>query len=176
MGKSLKLVLFIVILLLLTSCSAKTNYATDEPFIIVKYSPAGPDDYRNLYSHNYSIADDGTLMLYTETGGERSRLIIGEDVPVYEMELDQAKVEKVKQIIEENKFWKLEEDLTTPSEDGAFYYITVNLTDRSKKVGGLNPDHPHFIEIQNYVFDLVDREDARVWKEEIEAHIEQMNP
>lgn len=42
------------------------------------YSPAGPDDYRNMYSVNYALYEDGTFILYTE---KDKRLIISEDAP-----------------------------------------------------------------------------------------------
>lgn len=42
--------------------------------------------------------------------------------------------------------------------DGNYHYITVNLTDKTKTVGGLNPNEPRFALIEEAVFDLVSDE------------------
>lgn len=157
----------------IASCSQKTNYETDGPFIIATYSPAGPDDFRNMFSHIVSIRDNGTLQLYTEP---TKTLKIGNDAPVHESQLKKEEIEKIKELIEKNKFWKFKEDLSIDSQDGVFLYITVNLIDQSQKVGGLNPNDPKFIEIFDYVFDLIDDEDYGVWNEEIADYIIKMNP
>ncbi|MCJ7842812.1 hypothetical protein MUB24_18390 [Lederbergia sp. NSJ-179] len=131
----------------MTSCSQKTNDETDEPFIIVTFSLAGSDDVRNMFPRNYSIFENGKLVLYTEP--ER-KLKIGRGAPVYETQLRKEEVEKLKQLIEQIIFGYLSDH---GSVDGRFLYIPVNLTDESKKVGGLNPNDPKFIEIADYVFD-----------------------
>ena len=55
-----KLGLFVSIMLFIgfiAGCSQKTNYATDEPFVLFTYSPAGPDDFRNMYSPLAGVTD-----------------------------------------------------------------------------------------------------------------------
>jgi len=164
--------LFCFITLFLVGCMKSYDFATEEPFIIVTISPAGPDDYRNLYSENIAIDNDGNLSLYTN---ESKNLIIKEDAPVFQMQLNEKEVNQVKDVIKEEKFLSLKEDVTTPSEDGTFSYITVNFQDTSKEVGGLNPDDPQFMEIRNYVFDLIEDEDKKEWRKEIEEHIWDLN-
>ena len=162
----LGLILFIV------GCTTKYNYILDEPFVIATSYSAGADDYRNMYDHNISLDQDGNLVLYT-TGN--SDIILGDDVPVLEVQLDEAQVKKVEAVIQEQSFWKLPEDVSTPSEDGGYRYVTVNAESTSKKVGGLNPDHPQFTEIHQYIFSLVDDEDYKKWQEEVEEYIWEKN-
>src|SRR5690625_848844 len=164
--------LFCFLTLFLVGCMKNYDFATEEPFIIVTISPAGPDDYRNLYSENISIDNDGNLLLYTEESKDR---IITEDAPVFQIQLNEKEENHVKDVIKEEKFLSVKKDVTTPSEDGTFSYITVNFQDTSKKVGGLNPDHPQFMEIRNYVFDLIEDEDKQEWRKEIEEHIWDLN-
>lgn len=66
--------------------------------------------------------------------------------------------------------------MTSPSEDGAFVYVTVNLTNQSKKVGGLNLTNKKFNEISDYVFDLASGEGLKRWNKEITNYIYKMNP
>lgn len=159
--------------LLLIGCNSKTNYAIDEPFIIVSYAPAGPDDYRNLYPVHYALYDDGTFHMYSE---EANRMNFGDDAPRYETQVNEYRVGKVKELIDEKKFWKLNKDITVDSEDGSFHYITVNLTDKSKTVGGLNPENENFFAIGDYVKTLGDKEERRKWIEDIENYIWEKNP
>lgn len=167
---------FLFILLLsffLIGCSDKTNYTTDEPFIIVTYLPARLDDYRNTYPVNYALYEDGAFLMYTD---EDDRLIINDDAPKYETKLNDYRVGKVKEMIQENKIWKLPRDISVDSEDGAFYSMTVNLTDKSKTVSGLNPDNESFFDIVNYMRNLGDKADRNDWFDDIEEYIWKNNP
>ena len=146
------------------------NFATKEPFIIVTRYSAGLDEYKNMYHKNIAIYDDGKLVLYSD---EDSDLNIDDDAPVLRMQLDEEEVEQVKNTIKQKRFWKLPRDVSTPSEDGGFRYVTVNLKSGSKKVGGLNPDNERFDDVFQSAWDLVEGGDYRNWKEEIEEYIEQ---
>lgn len=171
-----KLGLFVSIIFFIgftASCSQKTNYATDGPFVVFTYSPAGPDEFRNMYSRNYALYENGKLILYTEP---ENKLKIGDNAPVSESQLTSDEVAEAKQLIEQNKFWKFKEDVSTESQDGVFLYLTVNLTDESKTVGGLNPSEPKFIEITDYISNLVTKEERKAWNKEIKDHIYKMNP
>ena len=146
------------------------DFATKEPFIIVTSYSAGLDEYKNMYHKNIAIYDDGELILYSN---EDSDLKIDDDAPVFRMQLDEEEVEQVKNTIKQKKFWKLPKDVSTPSEDGGFRYVTVNLKSGSKKVGGLNPDNERFDDVFQSVWDFAEGEKYRNWKEEIEEYIEQ---
>lgn len=175
MKRHIKLFLFILLIIaVMASCNKEFDYETEEPFIVVTSSPLGPDDFRNLYSSNYAIYDNGKLMLYTEPADDRK---ISDDAPMYETQIKQEEVEALKQLIEKNKFWELKEDLSNLDVmDGSSLYMTVNLTDESRTVGGQNPDDPKFTEVTDYVVDLVNDEDYKVWNENIKEHIFKLNP
>lgn len=158
----------------MASCSQKTNYETEKPFIVVTTSPAGEGDYRNFFTRNYSIYSSGKLILYTKAN---EKLNIDDDAPVFETQLESEKIEKLKKLIEKNKFWKLEEDQSdNDSADGTFHYITINLTDQSKTVGGLNPNNPNFTGISDYVIHLVRDEDYKIWEKTKQDYILKRNP
>lgn len=93
--------ILLFLILVLVSCAEKMNYATDKPFIVVTYSPAGPDEYRNLFPRHYSVYEDGRLTLSTSP---KKGLNIGEDAPVYEKHLKTEEIENLKSLIEENHF------------------------------------------------------------------------
>src|SRR5699024_2115638 len=149
-NKTLCGIFICVCVVLLTGCTEKYDYATDEPFIIASWSPAGPGDFRKMYNEQISINQDGKIVLYT-TGNDS--LEMGDNIPNYEMELDDGEVDEVKEYIKEQEFRKLPGDVSTPSEDGSFSYITVRFADETKKVVGLNPDQTQFRNIHQYVFD-----------------------
>lgn len=169
-------------MLLLTGCSkyftydfdqvTDYDYADDEPFIITYSSSAGEDITQNMYRTIISIAQNGELRVYTEG---RDSLEIHDDAPVLKKQLSDDEVKDVQDVIEEQGFWKLPKDVTAPSEDGSFSYVTVNLKDDSKKVGGLNPDNDRYTKIRHSVTSLVDDDEYAEWKEEIGEHIWEHN-
>jgi len=159
---------------LIASCSQKKNYDTEGPFIVVTSSPGGEEEYREFFPRNFSVYDNGQLVLHTEP---TDNIKVGNNAPIYETELNKEEVEKIKKLIGENNFWRFREDLSDDNSlDASYIYITVNLTDESKTVGGLNPNFPNFLELADYVFDLVSDKDYRLWYKEITDHIHKINP
>lgn len=168
------MIIFMLLFAFMGGCSKNLDFATDEPFIVVSSSIAGPDIARNFYPTNISLYDNGKLVLHTET---TEKIVIGEDAPIVKMQLEENEVDNVKRLIKKNEFWKFKEDVSDDdSVDGSFLYITVNLTDESKTVGGLNPDHPEFNDIADYVRKLVSDDDYRWWNKEIKEYIIETNP
>lgn len=149
--------------ILLVGCSKAYEYKTDGPFVTALISPGGPDDFRNLISSHIAIYEDGTLVL-SEDGSNKT------DKPIWKSQIEQKEIEKLKEIIEDNEFQKLEDDVTSPSDDGSRYNITVNFVDGSKKVEGWNPVNEQFNTIHRYVFSLVDDKDYTKWRTEIEEY------
>src|SRR5699024_2797545 len=145
------------------------DFATKEPFIIVTRYSAGLDEYKNMYHKNIEIYDNVKIVLYSDG---YSSLNIDDNIPILRIQLDEEKVEQVKNTIKQKRFWKLPRDVSTPSEDGGFRYVTVNLKSGSKKVGGLNPDNERFDDVFQSVWDFVEGGEYRNWKEEIEEYIE----
>lgn len=161
-----------VIAVLLISFTKKFNFAIDKPFLVVTSYSAGPNDYREMYDKNIAIHNDGRLVLYA---AESNDPIIEVDAPVLEIQLTDKQVKHVKEVIEEESFWGLPRDISTPSEDGGYQYITVDLSNVTKKVGGLNTDNARFDVIYQSAWDLIEEDGYKKWIEEIEEHIWERN-
>lgn len=151
-------------IILLCSCSKPYDYTEDGAFITATVSPAGPDDYRNLITRHVAIYQDGTLILSADEDNQTAK-------PTLKAQIDKKDIDYLKELIEEVKFRKLKNDVSTPSEDGARYQVTVNFTNGSKKVKGWNPINEQFNTIHEHVFSLIDDDDYAKWRTEIEEHI-----
>lgn len=174
MKKIFVLLLPVMVLLpLISSCNTKTNYATDEPFIIITIQPAGEDDYRNLFSRNIALYDDGRLLLYKTKEDSED---IDTEAPFWETQLTETDTKAVKTAIEDHHFWRMPEDVSSPSEDGTFYYTTVHLTDETKTVGGLNPDHESFFAIQDMVKSKIPDNEYEDWQEKTTDYMFETHP
>lgn len=156
--------LLVIWFALLVGCSPSYDFATDGPFVTTTVSPGGPDDYRNLISETIAIYDDGTLILSSDGETETA-------APIYQTELTKDEIEQLKTLIIEEDFFKLDNDITTPSEDGAKYSITVFLTDQTKKVSGWNPDNEHFHTIRKHILKLVNQESRSQWSTEMSEYV-----
>lgn len=166
--------LLMLLTIFLISCNQELDYATDEPFIIVSSSIAGPDTAENFYPTIISLDVDGNLTLYSEPSDD---IKMAEDRPIFETTISKSEVEQVQQLLETNHFWKMEEDVSDDgSVDGGFTNVTVQLVDDEKAVGGLNPRNEEFLEIATTVRNYADGDERAKWREEIEAHILEMNP
>lgn len=161
-----------LLIILISGCSNTYDYAKDEPFVTASFSPAGPDDFRNLISNKIAIYQDGTLILSADGNSD---INMGTDKPELELQLDEEQIKLLQELIEDEKFGNLPNDVTAPSEDGAFYNITVNLTNESKEVNGLNPDNESFHKIHKHIFNLVDDEKYANWKNEVDEYVWDQN-
>ena len=144
------------------------EYVENEPFVIASWGPAGPDEDIKMYRRNISIDSEGTLLLYP---GKAEQLKVETEAPVIEKQLSQKQVERIQHTIEEQKFWSLPKDLSTPSEDGSYQYITVKQMDQTKKVGVLNTDNRQFQIIHDDITELVNDQEMKQWKKEVEAYL-----
>lgn len=81
----------------MVSCSKHTNYATDEPepFIILWFSPAGPDHIKSFYPRYPWIYDAGRLVLYSE---ETDDIKMGDNAPTFKKNITDEVVEEVKEV------------------------------------------------------------------------------
>lgn len=163
---------FVVVVVILIIWPKKYNFATEEPFIVVSSYSAGPDDYRNMYDENIAINDEGHLVLFSTGNND---LIMGDDAPTLEIQLSDEQVDQVKNTIKKEKFLSIPKDVSTPSEDGGFIDVTVNLVNKTKKVKGLNPDHERFLAVFQSAWKPIENEDYQRWIEEIEEHIWERN-
>lgn len=165
--------LLLTILLLLVGCQ-KLDFEREGPFAVYTYYILGPDDYRNFYQTVISVYDDGQVLLTTK---ENDDLQIGPDAPRVETKVNREQIVELQQLIETNKLWQSEEDLSDyDSVDGASQYITIHLTDESKTIGGQNPNDESFLKVFNYIHHLIDPDEFSAWHDDIREYIYERNP
>src|SRR5699024_6716804 len=99
--------------ILLIGCSHTYDFASEGKIITVTTSPGGPDDYRNLISRNITVYADGTVILANDENPE-------ENAPIFKTKIKKEQVEQIKTLLEEEKFLKLKDDVSEPSEDGVY--------------------------------------------------------
>lgn len=166
--------IYILLAILMTGCSKDLDYATDKPFIIKSTSIAGPDTTKNFYPTIISLDMDGNVTLYSEP---TKAIHMAEDRPMYETTISESELEQMKDLIEGNKFWKMKENISDyNSDDGSYSYMTVQLTNDSKTVGGLNTLNEQYLEIAAMLNSYVDEDERSKWQTAIEEHILAMNP
>jgi len=150
------------------------DFNEEGPFAVYTYHILGPDDYRNMYTTDISVYNDGQVIV---TAKESEKLQIGPNAPRIETKVEQENITELKELIETNKLWHSKEDLSDyDSVDGASKYVTIHLKDESKKIGGQNPNDEAFLEVFNYIHQLVDSDDFSNWREEIIEYIYEKNP
>ena len=162
---------------IIVSCQQqKGNYESDGPFIVATDYIGGAIHYLDAFPNIYAIEESGKLTLYSETEPAH-KLTIGEDAPIYELDLSDEEIDYIKALVEKSDFWELDEYLPDDRAlDADSHYVTVHLTDESKTVGGYSPADSEFREISNYISNLVDDEDYKQWREEMKEHILELNP
>ncbi|GAB2536726.1 hypothetical protein [Gracilibacillus alcaliphilus] len=153
----------LLLLTVLLGCDAESDFSTDQPVIIATTAPAGPIQIHESFYRNIALYEDGRVNVYSteENDGD-----IDPKAPIIEVQIVPEQVQQVKKSITDHSFHTLTEDLSTNSEDGRFAYLTVNYTDHSKSVGGLNPDHQAFLEIQDEVMEVIPDGVYKKWLEE----------
>src|SRR5699024_10041989 len=175
-------ILFSLIALLIMGCSTTNKDKKDDEevhveediLIVAEWSPAGPDEINNMFNRKISVDHDGTLVLSTNMSGD-GKLTIEEDAPTFTIHLEKEEVNHIKKEIKDRKFFKLPKDVSTPSDDGSYSYLTVKLEDKTKKVGGLNPNQERFVELHDYIFSLVHDDDYEKWQEDMKEYIRDKN-
>ena len=160
----------VIIAVFLFGCShALTFSEEDEPFIEYEYGPYGPDADYNLYSRKIIFYGNGKGEITTPID---ESIGIDENAPhTVEFELEAEEIKALQSEIEKSKFFSLPEDLTDLSVmDGGYKYITVHTTDKSKKVGGGNPDNETLDALAAQIKEMVPRGTIRSFNEGIEEY------
>ena len=158
--------IFLLALVFLTGCFNSYTYEDSGTLVTAVLSPAGPDEQINLFERRITIDVDGTLILSAEEEEDTNR-------PTVEKTLSDSKIDQLKEKIEEEKFKKLEEDVTAPAEDGAYYQITVHFADHTQTAEGWNPSDEQFNALHDYIFNLVDDEVYEDWEEDVREYLSQ---
>lgn len=150
--------------ILLIGCSSTYDFASEGKIITVTTSPGGPDDYRNLISEYITVYADGTVILANDEDPE-------DNAPIFKTKINKEQIEQIKSLLKEEKFLKLEDDVSEPSEDGAYYSIIAYLSNEKKEVAGWNPSNESFHKIRKHVTQLIDEEDLERWSKDISEYV-----
>lgn len=161
----------LLLLFITVGCSDHTNYEENGPFMIVSSSSNSAEKLGEYYPVTYSVYEDGTIILSTEPLKVRGKKVDAEDPPEYETHVRVEEVKEIQSLIEKSDFWKMNEDISVESEDGGSIYVTVHLTNQSKKVGGLNPNDEDFLNIKQYVSSIVDSTDFKKWDTQVKEYL-----
>lgn len=172
MNKTRGLFFLIILFFLLNGCKQKIDFVDEGPFILVTSYKGGEIFYLDAYPRNIAVSNDGSLYIYTDPTKD---LIIEEDAPVVKIDLTEEEIEELKDTIESNHFFDLDENISDPGViDGDMQYVTVYSQSEVKKVGGEWPNNKRFKEIRKKVFDYAGDEYYQ-WLEDIEKYIYEKN-
>lgn len=167
-----KAVLFIsipVIILIIINYMKPYDYATDEPFITISSASAGLEERINFYPTIISMDVEGNVTLYS---APFDKVLIMDDAPVFETKVSKEKVKEIQAMVEQYHFMRKRRNISDKSSlDGGYQYITVNLKDTSKTVGGRNTLDEEFLDLFDAVSSTIDKEDASKWHKELKEYI-----
>ena len=165
--------LLLCLLVVISSCNKKLDFADEGPFVVLTTYPGGENYYVEFYPRHIAVHQDGKVRIYTEGSEE---IIVEADAPIVEIKLAEKEIEGIKETIENNRFFKLEKDVSDPGVmDGPMQYITVHTKAESKEVGGEWPIDESFQAIREEILDYVGDEYDE-WLDEIDTYIYDKNP
>src|SRR5699024_2045044 len=159
----LSFILFLRVFIIISS-SPSYDLATEGPSVMISTSLAGPDDYRHLISEYITVYADGTVVLSHEENPEK-------DAPTFQTKINKDDTRQIEDLIRDEKFQSLDEDVSTPSEDGEKQEVIVYFTDEVKKVSGWNPANESFKHIRQQIKSFIQTEDLEQWRTEISEYI-----
>lgn len=177
--KKVKILTALFILFILSACTNDIDFVEDEPFVKLTPYLAAEGTIVDHFPKNITVSDNGEVVVFTEDvldrRGEEVELDAGENPPTIEKEISSEEVKELQDLIKKNKFFSIPEDITDYDVmDGGGSRITVYTTDGERTVGGENTDHEGYLEIRNYIYDLV-KDEYSDWVEETEEYLIELN-
>jgi len=170
--------LICLILMLLIGCTNKIDFAEEKPFVKLELYSASQGTYLDHFPKNITVSNDGSVQLYTEEVVDRLgdvELKVGEDAPIVKKKISAKKVEEIKDVIEENNFFSIPEDVTDYGVmDGGGSTITVYEKEQERKVGGENSRNEQYNAIEKIIFEQV-REEYYDWEKETREYLFELN-
>ena len=148
------------------SFNRKSNYLKydeDGILLIYKQSPAGETNIYESYVTTIILYNDGKVELIgTFTNGHQI---------MEEFNISEIHVKSLQNTIARVNFMELEEDVSTDSSDGSYYYITVNTKTKTHKSGGLNPDNNRYLELKKNIEDVIPTQVNNEFNKKINTYI-----
>lgn len=126
-----------MLLILLASCSNKIDFVEEKPFVQLELYSASEGTYLDHFPKIITVSNNGSVHLFTkETTDIHGKVDMkaGEDAPSIRKEISTEEVDKIKQSIENNRFFSLPEDVTDYDVmDGDGSSITVYEKENKKQ-------------------------------------------
>lgn len=167
-----------LVLVLLIGCTNKIDFAENKPFVKLEIYSASQGTYLDHFPKSITVSNDGSVLLYTEEVIDRwgeVELKVEEDAPSVKKEISKEKVEEIKDVIEENRFFSIPKDVTDYEVmDGGGSTITVYGKDQEREVGGENSRNEQYNAIEKIIFDQV-RDEYYDWEKETREYLFQLN-
>lgn len=126
----------------------------DGVFLKYTYAPAGEISVYEMFDTNVEISSDGSVRIYCNGFPEAFM----DEYPIRTMQLSEEGVAALKEAILENNILSLREDISSESNDGDYYYLTVYTEDGEHRTGGLNPINKKFMAVKDLVYEMTKAE------------------
>ena len=169
---------FIIFVLFLIGCSNDIDFVEEEPFVKLELYSASEGTYLDHYPRIITVANDGSVHVFTEEIVSEYGVVemkVEDDAPTINKEISAEKVKEIQQVIEDNRFFSIPEDVTDHRVmDGEGSKITVYDKEQKKTVGGANSSNEKYNAIKDIIFDQV-RDEYYGWKEETEDYLYKLN-
>lgn len=170
--------LVVIIFILLIGCTNKIDFAEDEPFVKLELYSASEGSYVDHFPKYITVSNDGSVHVFTKEvvdwTGEIA-LKVEDDAPTIQKKISEKNVKEIKQVIEENRFLSIPENVTDYDVmDGSGSRITVYEKNQKRKVGGENSSHKRYNAIEEIIFNQV-KDEYDDWKRDTEDYLYKLN-
>lgn len=173
-----KLLIVFIGCLLLVGCKQKIEFAEEGPIVKLQLYSASAEYYLDHFPTYITVTNDGVVTLFTEEVVSRNgeiEISIGEDVPVVEKQISMDELERLKNTIQSNTFFSLDENITDyQTMDGSVSRVTVYAKDKEKTVGGENSVNDRYNAIEESIFTHV-KDEYSEWRKKTKEYIYERN-
>lgn len=165
----MRLLALLVPSIIFSGC-ASLSFSTDgEPFAEYEYGTYGPDLIYNLYPTHITIYGNGQGTVSTPTNEEIGIDQKGPHTVTFEVNSEELKA--FQNLIEESNFFSMPEILNNIDVlDGGYKYLTIHTAEKSKRVGGSNPDDKTLQALTDYMVEIVPDGLLQSFHDGIEQH------
>lgn len=154
------------------------HFVDEGPFVKLELYSASEGSYLDHFPKNITVSDDGSVYVFTKEmvdwDGEIV-LKVEDDAPTVQKKISKKEVKEIKQVIEENRFLSIPEDVTDYDVmDGSGSRITVYEKGQERKVGGENSSNQRYNAIEDIIFNQV-KDEYKDWVTETKEYLMKLN-
>ena len=173
----------LMFIMLLTGCTNEyefneIEFVEEGPFVKLELYSASSGTYLDHFPKIITISKDGNVQVFTKemvSENGRIEMEVGDNPPTIEKKISSKQVEEIKQVIKENQFFSIPEDVTHYGVmDGGGSRITVYEKNQQRTVGGENSSHQKYNEIEEIIFNQV-KDEYYEWVKQTEDYLFELN-